>query len=173
MELAFSSYSDSRVGNPINILDFCIDGLFFIDIIIAFNTPIHAKEYDAYFGDRTKIAEQYLQTWFLIDLISSIPLEAFVSLGDSTNNSNFTIIRLVKTVRLIRLYKLVKKVNFSALINRLEEYFKIPPAFLSLLLTLFEVGVVSHCLCCVWWGLCTVLTNPAWFDQVRALIFFF
>ena len=167
LQLAFASYLNSPDGYSLNLVDYCIDGFFFADIVIAFNTVYYSAADEAYVAVRSRISHEYIRTWFFVDLISTVPFETFAALGSSaSNNSNLTIVRLVKTVRLFRLLKLAKKVDMSKVLNQLEDRFHINPAVLSLIVTVLQVACISHAICCLWWGLCIVLTDTAWFDTV-------
>ena len=59
--------------------------------------------------DRRLITRQYLMSWFLLDLFSSIPLELFFmgqSSGDGEDSTQYT--RTTKSMKLLRLLKLAK-----------------------------------------------------------------
>jgi len=53
------------------IVDFC----FMIDIIIQFNLSYYDSKYNK-ITSRRMIAKRYLKSWFFIDLISVIPIDA-------------------------------------------------------------------------------------------------
>jgi len=52
--------------------DIVLDFIFFADILIRFNTPIYSK--GRFITDRKQIALTYFRTWFLLDLLSCLPL---------------------------------------------------------------------------------------------------
>jgi hypothetical protein len=128
----------------LNIIDFCIDVMFFIDIIVTFNTLYYSDKDMAYIGNRRFIAQKYFKSWFILDLASSLPFADFTTLADpNINVGNLAIIRLMKVLRMIRLFKIMKQFDFSKLLIRAEEYFNINPAFLRLLTTIFQVSSVD------------------------------
>ena len=51
--------------------DLWLDVLFFIDIIIRFNTPIYLQ--GRLITDRKIIVIAYLKSWFVLDLIACFP----------------------------------------------------------------------------------------------------
>ena len=166
LQLAFVSYLSGSEGVNIIALDTAIDGLFIIDILIAFQTVYYSDEDEAYIAIRSRICTQYLRSWFLVDFLSSLPIDTIVSLADSgISGPNLTIIRLAKAVRLARLYKLTKRMDVYKILNRVESNFNITPAILRLFLTLLQVLLISHAMCCLWWGLCGHLSAQAWFDE--------
>ena len=54
-------------------IDTVFDFLFIFDIYVNFNTPIEFKV-DNYNFNRRAIAMNYINSWFLIDCIGSIPM---------------------------------------------------------------------------------------------------
>ena len=166
LQLAFTSYSVGMTGDSLGYFDFAVDGMFFLDIILAFNTSYYSIDEEAFITVRSRISERYVQSWFLVDLMSSLPFDVFVSLSQPSHVTNLTIIRLVKIVRLIRIFKLAKKIDISNILNGLEDYLHIKPTVLSLIITVLQVIIISHTICCFWWGLCILLSSEAWIDQV-------
>ena len=69
--------------------------------------------------DRRLITRQYLMSWFLLDLFSSIPLELFFmgqSSGDGEDSTQYT--RTTKSMKLLRLLKLARIAKASRIITR-------------------------------------------------------
>ena len=93
---------------------------FITDIVLVFNTAY--VEGDRLILDRARIRTAYLRGWFIIDVLSSLPLELLdiivysffpeVLTADDESNSNalrvFRALRLVRMLRLLRLLKLAK-----------------------------------------------------------------
>lgn len=50
-----------------------MDFLFFIDVILTFNTAILDDQTWTIEDDRTKIAVSYLKSWFVIDILACFP----------------------------------------------------------------------------------------------------
>ena len=85
-----------------------VDSLFFIDIIIIFNSA-YIDERDELVKDRCTIASNYLRGWFFVDLISIIPFEIFFQRGDAVNLVRFARIgRIPKIIKLLKLFRLMK-----------------------------------------------------------------
>ena len=77
----------------IYIYEFYLDGVFIIDAIRIFNTPIFTENGKLVL-DRKLIARQYLRSWFALDLWSFYPLGylryiSIKELGDKDDNKNF------------------------------------------------------------------------------------
>ena len=65
---------ETQTWNVINII---IDSMFFIDIILIFNSAYYENEFELV-DDRKKIAKNYLKSWFMFDLLAVIPFEFIV-----------------------------------------------------------------------------------------------
>ena len=84
------------------------DIAFVIDLLLnfitaSFNDTVHGTELDF---NPLHIARDYLKSWFVIDLISSVPFDLFVVATTSVRA-----ISIVKCVRLLRLNRLFKKLD--------------------------------------------------------------
>ena len=63
-----------------------IDWFFVVDMIVNFNTALRStiglsNEAAARATDRTEIAKAYIRSWFLVDFVSSLPLDFFLQLA--------------------------------------------------------------------------------------------
>ena len=162
------------------IFDYCINVIFFADLLLNTNTAYFSDAADAFVLDRSKILENYWKSgMFMIDLVSCIPFDDIVAAGVSGGPPQLashekvqqtSTVNLVKVIRLLRLMKLLKasSVNVSKVLNRLEEIFNVSPIMVNLLSTIVEVIFISHLVSCMWWGLCWQLSidsnEVSWFD---------
>ena len=69
IEIAFSFDDPKDKSDLVNNI---IDLIFLIDIILCFNTEFMTENYEIK-RDRKSISINYLQGWFLIDIVSIIP----------------------------------------------------------------------------------------------------
>jgi len=72
LSIAFSD-SDNADDSGFDI-DYVIDTLFLIDIIIIFNTAYYNDDSEI-IDDRKLIASTYIKGWFTIDLLAIIPYD--------------------------------------------------------------------------------------------------
>ena len=56
------------------IVNFFVDFLFLLDILIIFNTAFYDEDF-IIIDCRKQISMQYIQSWFFIDLLSIIPFD--------------------------------------------------------------------------------------------------
>ncbi|ETW10407.1 hypothetical protein, variant [Aphanomyces invadans] len=109
---------------------------FVADMILSFRTGVFASgevRMDARF-----VAQHYLRSWFLIDLISNIPFDKVFS-DSSMNKQN-------STMKFVKLEKLPKLLRFGILLKYLRQYAK----YYNLLLTSSAMVLCLHCLTCFW-----------------------
>ena len=165
MQLAFSTFEENGRKHGLLGFDLFIDFMFFIDILLTFNTAYFSDPDDAYIAIRSRIISKYVQSWFLADLISCIPFNILIELITTSDSSDLRTLRLIRIIRLLRLVKLLRIVNFVRIFNRLEDLFNISPSAMSLIATITQVIYTAHLICCMWWGSCTNLSSLTWYDS--------
>ena len=84
-------------------------GWFILDVVLNFFTTLAAPEGDIII-DRTKICQSYLQGWFVIDIVSSVPI-GLIRYGpdyrtEADSSSGLAAIKVVKMTKLLRLFRL-------------------------------------------------------------------
>ncbi len=113
--------------------------IFLGDIFVKFNTAIPGR--GKLIRNRKEIAKKYLSTWFLIDLLASVPM-GFVS-------KFFTVGRLGKIIGILRLNRLLKMLRISKALKHLGGS-KINPAIFRLILLVFWILMAAHIIACGW-----------------------
>lgn len=106
----------------LEVTDLCIDAFFMADIVLSFFTA--CKIGDIVVTDHRAIACIYLRTWFLLDLVATLPFSWFVDGGGlalrapSANTTHSAqeaqvigIVRILKVIRLLRLLRVLKAVR--------------------------------------------------------------
>jgi hypothetical protein len=114
-------------------LEYCIDCMFAIDIMVNFNT--------AYYNGRVlitshpKIARNYLRGWLVVDAISTIPFDLIF------NQESLRVIKLLKLVRLFKIIKFAQKI---------EDEGTVGPVVLQLTTLTMMTTFLAHILACLW-----------------------
>eukprot|EP01039_Chlorochromonas_danica_P006251 gene6251-6892_t len=143
-------------------LSLAINCLFFVDIALSFCTAYFSEEADALVISRRMIAWHYTKTWFIIDLVSTLPFDKLLG-------SNLSFTRLFKVIRLMRLLKMARILKLSSYLEVMEEALGVSPALFQLLILLVQVFFLAHLLACLWWGLAASFpeTPPEtrWFEN--------
>ena len=134
-----------------------IDVTYIIDFIISFFVAYYDFDEKLVF-EYNLIVKHYLRTWFLIDLLSAIPLQTiFTIFNNKCKNIGFLIhplfsknfyylwilLRLLKTIKVISKNKFLEKVS-----DELSK-FKIFNRYLKLLISLFTFFISLHLVSCI------------------------
>lgn len=139
------------------VLNGVVDGSFAIDIVLTFFTAIPDQLSRGYITDKKKIALVYLKSWFIIDIISILPIDLIVANASSKlmgvlkfgRFARFAkIMRLLKVIRMARLFRLCKDRNRMA--RSAEKFGNVNPIVGRLLVFLFVVACINHFLACIW-----------------------
>lgn len=78
---------DDDSGNtPTYYIDLVVDGLFLIDIMFNFNTPVLNTEGIPNY-DRKIVSKTYIKSWFLIDLVASVPVNLIMKMTIEDNDN--------------------------------------------------------------------------------------
>ena len=97
------------MGPATNISNYVIDGLFFLDMIIIFNSAFFNDSLELV-NERCEVVKTYLRGWFGIDLIAILPFDLFIPTnGEAANLVRFARIgRVTKILKLLKLMRLMK-----------------------------------------------------------------
>ena len=136
------------------LVDLLVDCLFFIDIIINFNTGIISVSGKLTYS-RTLIAKSYIKSWFLLDLISCLPLDYIFSSQKQTTifNKFLRILKVTRMYRIIKILRLLKLMRFfrSQFVQTLsnDQFFqsRIKRTFTFLVAICFFVHITG----CIWY----------------------
>jgi len=120
------AFQKEQYEHILRIADFFIDSIFFIDIILTFNTCYYNEEV-LLVDDRKIIAISYLKGWFTIDLIACIPFN-FLMGSHNYNIMNSLaragrLFRILKLLRFFRLFQVFKDRN--RLMKQISSFFRI------------------------------------------------
>ncbi|KAL9667363.1 hypothetical protein QQ045_001717 [Rhodiola kirilowii] len=101
----------TKPKGPLAITDNIVNGFFAIDIILTFFVAYLDKKTFVLVDNRKQIAWKYLSTWFILDVLSTIPSELAVKIS-SSSVSSYGLFNMLRLWRLRRV---------SALFSRLEK----------------------------------------------------
>jgi len=140
--------------------DFAIDGLFVVNLII--NLIFLADTISQFFlpykespkkggqmvKNHRRIAIHYIETWFVIDLVSVIPFD-YITLGIEIDPSNVSLIQSISLLRLMRLIKLVRILRASRIFARWENSISLRSSTRELITLLSLIVFTLHLFSCV------------------------
>jgi len=139
--------------------------VFVLDILMSFNCAYHSHGQIIY--DRKRIAMRYLQTWFVIDILSTFPwhyiLEELTFHSKEYNlikhakiSKLSRSIRAVRAVRLVRLMRMAKIKPLLSLKTR-------PCVVLTKQFTI--LAVLCHIIGCLWFTIGVVEYPDSWINK--------
>ena len=138
-------------GDPRLDLLFCVNRVIdlvfitdiFIQFILAYPDPGRGN---ILIKSSRMIARRYLRTWFVIDLVSSVPFDALGMIPSATY------LRRFKPLRLVRLLKLARGAKLKRILARWEAYavFAVSYATLSVLKLSAMLAIFAHWSACLW-----------------------
>lgn len=143
------------------LIDYAIEFLFFIDMILHFFTAYF--EGSQLVNSNLMIAKNYITGWFFFDFISIFPFEACIS------NSKFNLVllthplilhraaRVFNNVRIRKYFRhyerrgTIKKLSQNAIVDQIFKKFSMSAGLSRLFNTLMLVLILSHLFACLWY----------------------
>ena len=142
-------------------LEKAIDVIFILDIAINFCTS-YADDKNKEIVDRRAIAINYIQTWFFLDFISSIPLDWIMeSQGGSDGLGNIQAAKtarvakagraskIMKITRVLKLTKLLRLARGGKMWTKYMDYFQFSRIQVKLGSLLLMTLLISHIFACI------------------------
>ena len=99
--IAFLSTTDLSIGH--RIFNYAIDGFMMLDVVSNFFTGF-VDEDERVCMDQKLIAKRYVKGWFLVELISSLPIADLLPVSRAFLRS----LRVLRLVRLLRVQRLMR-----------------------------------------------------------------
>jgi CRP-like cAMP-binding protein len=127
-----------------------VDIMFVTDMFFNFFKAYYDTEYNKWVWENWPIIKHYLRGWFVLDFISTFPLELAVVGPSPDTDSNASSLRLLRLLRLFRLLKLLRVVRASRIIQRWETVIDLRYSLLSLAGFILGILLLAHWGACLW-----------------------
>lgn len=133
------------------VLDYTVDGVFFLDILITFNTAYIETDTNQLVTNRLLIAKAYSQFWIWIDLASALPFDIMAEAASRIplQGASLTSLKLLRILRLAKLFKLYRIFKSQGLQDALDNL-RINSAVVSVSALVFQTFLLSHIIACFW-----------------------
>ncbi|GHP01449.1 hyperpolarization activated cyclic nucleotide-gated potassium channel 3 [Pycnococcus provasolii] len=131
------------------ILDLFIDIYFMTDVVLNFNTGYIIEKDEITVYERDQITMHYLRTWFVLDFLSSIPID-FVVLGDRASPV-YRIPRLLRLFRMSRLLRLMRLGRMIRYVQRFEFFNRMSVNPLRIFKLVSAAIIFCHWNACIQW----------------------
>lgn len=150
IQLPYSIGFPQSTSQYFNDLNETIDYAFMVDIVLNFRT---AYEADFLVLDSWHIAKRYMRSWFLLDLLTCLPLEK-ITAGVLPNLQSARLLKIGKILKVFRLLKVAKFSGFlkeSATYEYLEDGLsgKSFEMYLKLFRMFASLMIASHWMACL------------------------
>ncbi|CAF4419925.1 unnamed protein product [Rotaria sp. Silwood2] len=192
LPVAIAFFSDEINSARWIIFNVISDAFFLFDIIVNFRTGVLRNDYiDEIILEPRLIAINYIKTWFILDLLSSLPVDYFFLLFDTGDHSGgYTIARTgraIKVLRLVKLLSLLRLLRLSRLvryIHQWEEFLSIASMVMRILNLIALIILLAHWNGCLQfmipmfqnfpsdcWVALNALQNAPWTEQYTVALF--
>uniref|UniRef100_W5MI08 Hyperpolarization activated cyclic nucleotide-gated potassium channel 3 n=1 Tax=Lepisosteus oculatus TaxID=7918 RepID=W5MI08_LEPOC len=101
------------------------DTLFLVDLVLNFRTGIVKEDNTEIILDPRAIKLRYLKSWFLVDFISSIPVDYIFLMVDLETHVDSEVYRTARALRIVRFTKilsLLRLLRLSRLIRYIHQW---------------------------------------------------
>ena len=142
-----------EVGTAWSAINWTIDALFLIDILVNFNAAFYNDDYEL-IDDRAIIAKEYLRGWFTVDVVAILPFQLMTPSGGEAGDL-VRISRIGRMQKITKLLKLARLAKFakSQSLNFCEGVMKllnIHESTRMLFYFLFGFMGATHIIACFW-----------------------
>ena len=145
------AFSDSNHSSWFEIL---IDIFLAIDIVLTFFSA-YTDEEENLVKNHKKIIKKYLKSWFIIDIISVLPLNNLFKNGKYSGLTKISklpkLYRLIKLTKLLRMTKMSSKGNLNRVTKFFMEKLKINANVERLFFFVLTFLLMNHLCACFWY----------------------
>mmetsp|Transcript_29838 Transcript_29838/g.35188 ORF Transcript_29838/g.35188 Transcript_29838/m.35188 type:complete len:811 (-) Transcript_29838:159-2591(-) len=154
-------FQNTAVGS-MAIFEMLIDVIFMIDIAVNFRSAYNDPNTGETIYDSWKIAKQYIQTWFIIDVASGIPfgvldLKAFDGNASINVLKKSSFLKTIKVLRFLKLSRLLKGTRIfrgmdEGLVDRIQDFMAhgTTKTCLRMCRIIFTLCFICHVMACLW-----------------------
>ncbi|CAG9317351.1 unnamed protein product [Blepharisma stoltei] len=142
--IPFSLAFDYTLSSSYLNFEIAISLIFFVDIGLCFNTTFFRSGITI--NSRKLITINYLQSWFILDIISSFPYEIIISGSPSAS-----LLKILKLIRFLRIFKLARVLKLRSIFVKIEEILssELFSVFIVIAWTSLTIFFIAH------WSACT------------------
>ncbi|XP_056133114.1 potassium/sodium hyperpolarization-activated cyclic nucleotide-gated channel 2 [Lampris incognitus] len=149
------TFFKDETTTPWIIFNVVSDTFFLMDLVLNFRTGIVFEDNTEIILDPKKIKQKYLRTWFVVDFVSSIPVDyIFLIVEKGIDSEVYKTARALRIVRFTKILSLLRLLRLSRLIRYIhqwEEIFHMTYDLASAVMRIFNlIGMML--LLCHWDG---------------------
>ncbi|XP_069818480.1 potassium/sodium hyperpolarization-activated cyclic nucleotide-gated channel 2 [Dendropsophus ebraccatus] len=149
------TFFKDETTTPWIIFNVVSDTFFLMDLVLNFRTGIVIEDNTEIILDPQKIKRKYLRTWFVVDFVSSIPVDyIFLIVEKGIDSEVYKTARALRIVRFTKILSLLRLLRLSRLIRYIhqwEEIFHMTYDLASAVMRIFNL-IAMMLLLCHWDG---------------------
>ena len=117
------TFFKDETTTPWIIFNVVSDTFFLMDLVLNFRTGIVFEDNTEIILDPNKIKKQYLKTWFVVDFVSSIPVDyIFLIVEKGIDSEVYKTARALRIVRFTKILSLLRLLRLSRLIRYIHQW---------------------------------------------------
>ncbi|TSR27756.1 Potassium/sodium hyperpolarization-activated cyclic nucleotide-gated channel 4 [Bagarius yarrelli] len=149
------TFFKEETTTPWIIFNVISDTFFLMDLVLNFRTGIIIEDNSDIILDPKVIKKKYLKTWFVVDFVSSIPVDyIFLIVEKGIDSEMYKTARALRIVRFTKILSLLRLLRLSRLIRYIhqwEEIFHMTYDLASAVMRIFNL-IAMMLLLCHWDG---------------------
>uniref|UniRef100_A0AAY4EMX4 Cyclic nucleotide-binding domain-containing protein n=1 Tax=Denticeps clupeoides TaxID=299321 RepID=A0AAY4EMX4_9TELE len=149
------TFFKDETTTPWIIFNVVSDTFFLMDLVLNFRTGIIIEDNSDIILDPKTIKKKYLKTWFVVDFVSSIPVDyIFLIVEKGIDSEVYKTARALRIVRFTKILSLLRLLRLSRLIRYIhqwEEIFHMTYDLASAVMRIFNL-IAMMLLLCHWDG---------------------
>uniref|UniRef100_A0A672QK73 Potassium/sodium hyperpolarization-activated cyclic nucleotide-gated channel 2-like n=1 Tax=Sinocyclocheilus grahami TaxID=75366 RepID=A0A672QK73_SINGR len=149
------TFFKDETTTPWIIFNVISDTFFLMDLVLNFRTGIIIEDNSDIILDPKTIKKKYLKTWFIVDFVSSIPVDyIFLIVEKGIDSEVYKTARALRIVRFTKILSLLRLLRLSRLIRYIhqwEEIFHMTYDMASAVMRIFNL-IAMMLLLCHWDG---------------------
>jgi len=132
------------------VINRCVDFVFVKDMAMQFFLKVkkRTRQGTVWIRNRQKIAQAYLRSWFIVDLLCIIPYDDITNMMDTSQS--ISKLKVFRMMRVMRLFKLARILKASRVVKRWENRMSLKTAKLYLVRFSILIIVSCHWMACIW-----------------------
>lgn len=117
------TFFKDETTTPWIIFNVVSDTFFLIDLVLNFRTGIVFEDNTEIILDPKKIKQKYLKSWFVVDFVSSIPVDyIFLIVEKGIDSEVYKTARALRIVRFTKILSLLRLLRLSRLIRYIHQW---------------------------------------------------
>lgn len=117
------TFFKDETTTPWIIFNVISDTFFLMDLVLNFRTGIVFEDNTEIILDPDKIKKKYLKTWFVVDFVSSIPVDyIFLIVEKGIDSEVYKTARALRIVRFTKILSLLRLLRLSRLIRYIHQW---------------------------------------------------